>query len=52
MPLIQVNSARLQVEPVNVFIVPSNQLNAYTFGMDSTQSDRALLLLVQDHGPG
>jgi Zn-dependent protease with chaperone function len=37
-PLIQVNSARLQVEPVNVFIVPSNQLNAYTFGMDSPKA--------------
>ena len=35
MPLIQANSARLQVEPVNVFIVRSNVLNAYTFGMDS-----------------
>jgi Zn-dependent protease with chaperone function len=34
-PLIQTNIARLQVEPVNVFIVTSNQLNAYTFGMDS-----------------
>ncbi len=38
MPLIRVNSARLQVEPVNVFIVPSNQLNAYTFGMDSPKA--------------
>ncbi len=37
-PLIQVNSARLQVEPVNVFIVPSSQLNAYTFGMDSPKA--------------
>jgi len=37
-PLIQVNSARLQVEPVNVFIVPSNQLNAYTFGIDSPKA--------------
>lgn len=37
-PLIQANSARLQVEPVNVFIVPSNQLNAYTFGMDSPKA--------------
>ena len=34
-PLIQANSARLQVEPVKVFIVRSNVLNAYTFGMDS-----------------
>jgi Zn-dependent protease with chaperone function len=38
LPLIQVNSTRLQVEPVNVFIVPSNQLNAYTFGMDSPKA--------------
>jgi Zn-dependent protease with chaperone function len=38
MPLIQANSTRLQVEPVNVFIVPSNQLNAYTFGMDSPKA--------------
>jgi Zn-dependent protease with chaperone function len=37
-PLIQENSSRLQVEPVNVFIVPSNQLNAYTFGMDSPKA--------------
>ncbi|PWB55089.1 MAG: hypothetical protein C3F13_05045 [Anaerolineales bacterium] len=37
-PLIQANSARLQVEPVNVFIVPSNKLNAYTFGMDSPKA--------------
>jgi len=37
-PLIQTNSARLQVEPVNVFIVPSNRLNAYTFGMDSPKA--------------
>jgi Zn-dependent protease with chaperone function len=38
MPLIQANSARLQVEPVNVFIVRSTQLNAYTFGMDSPKA--------------
>lgn len=38
MPLIQTNRERLQVEPVNVFIVPSNQLNAYTFGMDSPKA--------------
>jgi Zn-dependent protease with chaperone function len=37
-PLIEVNSARLQVEPVDVFIVPSNRLNAYTFGMDSPKA--------------
>jgi Zn-dependent protease with chaperone function len=37
-PLIEENSARLQVEPVDVFIVPSNQLNAYTFGMDSPKA--------------
>ena len=34
----QENASRLQVEPVNVFIVPSNQLNAYTFGMDSPKA--------------
>ncbi len=38
LPLIQMNSARLQVELVNVFIVASNQLNAYTFGMDSPKA--------------
>jgi Zn-dependent protease with chaperone function len=38
MRLIQENSTRLQVEPVNVFIVHSNQLNAYTFGMDSPKA--------------
>ncbi len=36
--LIHQNSIRLQVEPVNVFIVPSRQLNAYTFGMDSPKA--------------
>lgn len=38
LPIIKENSDRLQVEPVNVFIVPSNQLNAYTFGMDSPKA--------------
>ncbi len=37
-PLLRENYARLQVEPVNVFIVPSSQLNAYTFGMDSPKA--------------
>jgi Zn-dependent protease with chaperone function len=37
-PVIRANEARLQVEPVEVFITPSNQLNAYTFGMDSPKS--------------
>jgi Zn-dependent protease with chaperone function len=37
-PLIQENRIRLQVEPVNIFIVPSKQLNAYTFGMDSPKA--------------
>jgi Zn-dependent protease with chaperone function len=37
-PLVQENYARLQVEPVNVFIVRSSQLNAYTFGMDSPKA--------------
>lgn len=36
--LIQVNKARLQVEQTNIFIVPSRQLNAYTFGMDSPKA--------------
>ncbi len=36
--LIQINAARLQTDPVNVFIVPSNQLNAYTFGLDSPKA--------------
>ena len=36
--LIQTNITRLQVEPVNIFIIPSNQLNAYTFGMDSPKA--------------
>jgi Zn-dependent protease with chaperone function len=36
--LLEVNTSRLQVEPVNVFLVPSNQLNAYTFGMDSPKA--------------
>ncbi len=38
MPIVQADSDRLQVEPVNIFIVPSRQLNAYTFGMDSPKS--------------
>jgi Zn-dependent protease with chaperone function len=38
MSLIHENTSRLQVEPVNVFIVPSSQLNAYTFGMDSPKA--------------
>ncbi len=37
-PLIQTASTRLQVEPVNIFIIPSNSLNAYTFGMDSPKA--------------
>jgi Zn-dependent protease with chaperone function len=37
-PVLQENYGRLQVEPVNVFIVRSNQLNAYTFGMDSPKA--------------
>jgi Zn-dependent protease with chaperone function len=38
MKLIEENAARLQVEPVNVFIAHSNHLNAYTFGMDSPKA--------------
>lgn len=37
-PLLRANYARLQVELVNVFVVPSSQLNAYTFGMDSPKA--------------
>jgi Zn-dependent protease with chaperone function len=37
-PLIQTTSTRLQVEALNIFIVPSNSLNAYTFGMDSPKA--------------
>jgi len=38
MPLFTSASERLQVEAVNVFIVPSKQLNAYTFGMNSPKA--------------
>jgi Zn-dependent protease with chaperone function len=38
MPLLETASERLQVEPVNVFVVPANQLNAYTFGMSSPKA--------------
>jgi Zn-dependent protease with chaperone function len=38
LPLLEMNMRRLQVEPVNIFIVPSNQLNAYTFGMGSPKA--------------
>jgi Zn-dependent protease with chaperone function len=37
-PLIQTSSTRLQVEALNIFIIPSNSLNAYTFGMDSPKA--------------
>lgn len=37
-PLINASSGRLQVQPVEIFVVPSHQLNAYTFGMDSPKS--------------
>jgi Zn-dependent protease with chaperone function len=36
--LIEKNRQRLQVAPVNVFLVPSNQLNAYTFGLNSPKA--------------
>ncbi len=38
MPIVQEDMARLQVEPVDIFIARSNQLNAYTFGMDSPKA--------------
>ena len=34
-PLLEQAKARLQVEPIQVFIVPDKALNAYTFGMAS-----------------
>ncbi len=36
--LIQENQARLQVEPVAVFIVPGRELNAYAFGLSQPKS--------------
>lgn len=38
MPLFKSASERLQVKAVDVFIVPSNQLNAYTFGMNTPKA--------------
>ena len=37
-PVLQEAAGRLQVEPVDVFIVPSRTLNAYTFGMSSPKA--------------
>ena len=37
-PVIEQSAARLQVEPVNVFIANSASLNAYTFGMSSPKA--------------
>jgi Zn-dependent protease with chaperone function len=37
-PVLQEVAERLQVEPVDVFIVPSKALNAYTFGMTSPKA--------------
>ena len=37
-PLVSAAQARLQVEPVQVFIVNNRSLNAYTFGMDSPKA--------------
>ncbi len=36
--VIQEAAARLQVEPVQVFVVRSREINAYTFGLDSPKS--------------
>jgi len=36
--VIQEAAARLQVEPVNIFIVPARTLNAYTFGLSSPKA--------------
>jgi Zn-dependent protease with chaperone function len=38
LPVIDESASRLQTEPIDVFIAPSNQLNAYTFGMDSPKA--------------
>ncbi|MBN2148347.1 MAG: M48 family metallopeptidase [Anaerolineales bacterium] len=62
-PVIQEGAARLQVEPVNVFIVPSKAINAYTFGLDSPKAivlyssllqvmDRDELLFIIGHEMG
>ena len=37
-PLIEICAQRLQVEPVQVFVLPSRTRNAYTFGMDSPKA--------------
>jgi Zn-dependent protease with chaperone function len=37
-PVLEQAKARLQVEPVQVFIVPNKVLNAYTFGMGSPKA--------------
>lgn len=37
-PLIQESAARLQVEPLHVFILPHKALNAYTFGLESPKT--------------
>lgn len=37
-PVIEKAKSRLQVEPVQVFIVSNRTLNAYTFGMDSPKA--------------
>jgi Zn-dependent protease with chaperone function len=36
--IVRAAQSRLQVEPVQVFIVPNKTLNAYTFGMDSPKA--------------
>ena len=37
-PVLEQAKARLQVEPVQVFVVPNKTLNAYTFGMGSPKA--------------
>lgn len=36
--LIQECALRLQVEPINIFILPARELNAYTFGLSSPKA--------------
>jgi Zn-dependent protease with chaperone function len=37
-PILGESAARLQVEPLNVFVVHANEMNAYTFGLSSPKA--------------